>query len=191
LFLARGWKISIRKTRRPPVTAEQGAGLIDYVNLSLTRRPCLKLAEALAERSDCQNRLEDLKKRMVRSARVQEGEQPAEDSAELLKEAERLFARLLELVSAINRTNAKTSFDKEGSISDAIAKRDVVAKKRDFLSSVADAASTRQDRYSKSEVKFVATLSIAQLQKQADQLSKEFREIDTRLQELNWQTELA
>jgi len=151
----------------------------------------LKLAEALAERSDCQNRLEDLKKRMARSARVQEGEQPAEDSAEVLSEAERLFGRLLDLVSAINRTNARTAFDEKRSVSDAIAKRDITAKKRDFLSSIADAASTRQDRYSKSEVKFVATLSIAQLQKQVDQLSKEFRELDTRLQELNWQTELV
>jgi hypothetical protein len=151
----------------------------------------LKLAEALAERSDCQNRLEDLKKRMARSARVQEGEQPAEDSAELLDEAERLFGRLLDLVSAINQTNARTAFDEKRSVSDAIAKRDITAKKRDFLSSIADAASTRQDRYSKSEVKFVATLSIAQLRKQVDQLSKEFRELDTRLQELNWQTELV
>ncbi|MGD0858910.1 MAG: DIP1984 family protein [Terracidiphilus sp.] len=151
----------------------------------------MKLAEALAERSDCQNRLEDLKKRMARSARVQEGEQPAEDSAELLNEAERLFGRLLDLVSAINRTNARTAFDEKRSVSDAIAKRDITAKKRDFLSSIADAASTRQDRYSKSEVKFVATLSIAQLRKQVDQLSKEFRELDTRLQELNWQTELV
>jgi len=132
-----------------------------------------------------------LKKRMARSARVQEGEQPAEDSAELLNEAERLFGRLLDLVSAINRTNARTAFDEKRSVSDAIAKRDITAKKRDFLSGVADAASTRQDRYSKSEVKFVATLSIAQLRKQVDQLSKEFRELDTRLQELNWQTELV
>src|ERR1019366_866625 len=85
---------------------------LHYADNNLTRRPCLKLAEALAERSDCQNRLEDLKKRMVRSARVQEGEQPAEDSAELLKETERLFERLLDLVSAINRTNAKTPFGK-------------------------------------------------------------------------------
>jgi hypothetical protein len=128
---------------------------------------------------------------MARSARVQEGEQPAEDSAELLNEAERLFGRLLDLVSAINRTNARTAFDEKRSVSDAIAKRDITAKKRDFLSGVADAASTRQDRYSKSEVKFVATLSIAQLRKQVDQLSKEFRELDTRLQELNWQTELV
>lgn len=151
----------------------------------------MKLAEALAERSDCQNRLEDLKKRMVRSARVQEGEKPAEDSAELLNEAERLFARLLELIASINRTNAKTTFHGHQTISDAIAQRDITGKKRDFLSGIADAASTRQDRYSKSEVKFVATLSIAQLQKQVDQLSKEFRELDTKLQELNWQTELV
>ena len=150
----------------------------------------MKLAEALAERGDCQNRIEELKKRMARSARVQEGETPAEDSAELLAESERLFTRLFELISAINRTNAKTAFDGKSTISDAIAKRDVTGKKRDFLSGIADAASTRQDRYSKSEVKFVATLSIAKLQKQVDQLSKEFRELDTRLQALNWQTEL-
>lgn len=151
----------------------------------------MKLAEALAERSDCQNRIEDLKKRMLRSARVQEGEQPAEDSAELMNEAERLFGRLHELISAINRTNAQTAFDNQQTISDAIARRDVTGKKRDFLTGIADAASTRQDRYSKSEVKFVATISIAQVQKQIDQLSKEFRELDTKLQELNWQTELV
>lgn len=151
----------------------------------------MKLAEALAERSDCQNRLEDLRKRMVRSARVQEGEQPPEDSAELLAESERLFARLLELISAINRTNAKTAFDSHSTISDAIANRDVTGKKRDFLTGIAGAASTRQDRYSKSEVKFVSTFSVAQLQKHADQLSREFRELDTKLQELNWQTELV
>jgi hypothetical protein len=50
---------------------------------------------------------------------------------------------------------------------------------------------TRQDRHSKSEVKFVATVSISQLHKEADVLSKKFRELDTRLQDLNWQTELA
>jgi hypothetical protein len=151
----------------------------------------MKLAEALAERSDCQNRLDELKKRVVRSARVQEGEQPAEDSVELLAEIERVFARLLELVTAINRTNAKTAFDQKQTVSDAIAARDLFGKKRDMLAGLAEAASTRQDRYSKSEVKFVATVSISQLQKQIDLLSKRYREVDTRLQELNWNTELV
>jgi len=150
----------------------------------------MKLAEALAERSECQNRIEELKKRMVRSARVQEGDTPAEDGNELLAESDRVFARLLELVSAINRTNSRTQYDAGRTISDAIAERDVVAKRRDFLAGIADAASTRQDRYSKSEVRFVATVSVAKLQAEVDRLAKQYRELDTRLQELNWNTEL-
>jgi hypothetical protein len=150
----------------------------------------MKLAEALASRSDCQNRIEEMKKRLIRSARVQEGDQPAEDTRELLTEAERIFARLLELVSAINRTNSKTSFDNERTISDAIAERDVLGKRRDFLAAIAEAGSTRQDRYSKSEVRFVATVSVGKLQTEVDQLSKKYRELDTRLQELNWKAEL-
>jgi hypothetical protein len=67
----------------------------------------------------------------------------------------------------------------------------VLGKKRDLIAAVAEAASVRQDRYTKSEVKFVATLSVAQLQKQVDQLSRRYREVDTRLQELNWNTELV
>lgn len=154
------------------------------------RGPCLKLAEALAERSDCQNRIEELKKRLVRCARVQEGDESAEDPSALLTEVEKVFARLLELVSKINQTNARTAFGGTQTISDAIAEREITGKKRDLLAGLAEAASTRQDRYSKSEVKFVATVSVSELQKQADQLSKRFREIDTQLQELNWKTEL-
>jgi hypothetical protein len=130
-------------------------------------------------------------KRLARSARVQEGEQPPEDPAMLLAELDRLYARLLELVQAINRTNAQTKFDGRMTISDAIAERDLAGKKRDHLASLSEAASTRQDRYSKSEVKFVSTLPIADLQKQADQLSKRYRELDTRIQQLNWNTELV
>jgi hypothetical protein len=104
----------------------------------------MKLAEALAERSDCQRRLEELKKRALRSARVQEGEPPAEDSDELLAEVDRVFARLRQLITAINRTNAQTAFVSGQTISDAIAVRELLGKKRELLAAVAEAAGTRQ-----------------------------------------------
>jgi hypothetical protein len=151
----------------------------------------MKLAEALAERGDCQKRIEELKKRLARCARVQEGEKPAEDSAELLAETALIFNRLLYLVKAINRTNATTAFDHGKTVSDALAEREIAGKRKDFLAHIAESASTRQDRYSKSEVKFIATVSVGELQKQADRLSKEFRELDTRIQELNWKTEIV
>ena len=121
---------------------------------------------------------------------MQEGEEPAEDPSELLTEVDRTFTRLLHLVRSINRTNTRTAIAEQQTIADAIAERDAVGKKRDLLASVAEAAGTRQDRYSKSEVKFVATVPVSQLQKQIDGLSKRFRELDTFIQELNWKTDL-
>lgn len=132
-----------------------------------------------------------LKKRLVRSARVQEGEQPAEDPSELLAEVDRTFTRLLSLIRSINRTNANTAFSEGQTIADAIAERDVVGKKRDLLAGITEAAGTRQDRYSKSEVKFVATVAVSQLQKEIDGLAKSFRALDTKIQELNWKTDLV
>lgn len=149
----------------------------------------MRVAEALAERGDCQKRIEDLKKRLARCARVQEGEQPPENPAELLAEVDRVFDRFLHLVTSINRTNAATTFEGAKTVSDAIAEREAIGKKRDLLAQLAETAGTRQDRYSKSEVKFIATVSIAALQKQADLLSKQFRELDTKIQELNWKTD--
>jgi len=71
----------------------------------------MKLAEALAERSDCQVRLSELQMRLGRSARVQEGEQPAEDAAELMGEVERLFDRLLRRDSGARHAREETGFD--------------------------------------------------------------------------------
>lgn len=93
-------------------------------------------------------------------------------------------------MQAINRANAQTHFDNGMTLSDAIAERDSVGKRRDALTAIGEAASTRQDRYSKSEVKFVPSVKVAELQKRADALSKRFRELDTRIQELNWKIDL-
>lgn len=151
----------------------------------------MKLAEALAERSDCEGRIAEIRKRIVRSARVQEGEQPAENISDLLAESERMFARLLELVRAIHRTSSRTAFDLGRTVADVIAERDLIGERRDFLAGIAEAASTRQDRYSKSEVKFVATLSVANVQAEVERLATRYRELDMRLQELSWNTELT
>lgn len=150
----------------------------------------MKLAEALAERSDCQKRLEEIRNRLASVTRVQEDEQLAEDPSELLAETDRVHGRLLELISAINRTNSRTAFDNERTISDVIAERDVLGKRRNFLSDIAGSASPRWDRYSKSEVRYVMTVPVGKLRADADQLAKRYRELDLRIQELNWKTEL-
>ena len=151
----------------------------------------MKLAEALAQRSECETRLEELERRIVRNARVQEGDQPGEEPQVLLDEVDRIALRLMELVQTINRTNSATRFDEGTTIADAVAERDVLGRKRDLLMAVADAASTRQDRFTHSGVRFVASIPVGKVQRQVDQLAKRYREIDTKIQELTWRTEVV
>jgi len=58
------------------------------------------------------------------------------------------------------------------------------------LSHVAEAASVKQDRYSRTEIKYISLVNVKELQKQIDKLSKEFRELDTKIQGLNWTIDL-
>ncbi|MBP3088575.1 hypothetical protein EML15_05365 [Corynebacterium sp. sy017] len=148
------------------------------------------LAEALADRAESQNHLKKLAERLVVVARVQDGDVPEEDPRKLLEDAQRLFEHIEDLVRRINATNAATPFDENLTLTDAIAKRDSALQQRRFYTQLADAATRRQDRYSRSEIKFIATMDVAWLRTQADQASKEYRLLDTKIQQLNWNTEL-
>ncbi len=150
----------------------------------------MKLAEALILRADCQKRFEQLKARILRSAKVQEGDQPAENPQDLLAELERVAGELARLVQRINLTNARTLFSENQSISDALAERDVLALRRAVYADLAQAAAISHDRYTRSEVKYRSTVNVAEVQKQADLLARSYRELDARIQELNWLTEL-
>ena len=150
----------------------------------------MKLAEALILRADCQKRFEQLKVRILRSAKVQEGDQPAENPQELMDELERVLNELADLIKRINRTNSTTAYQGERTISDALAERDVFALRRGLYADLAQTASVTQDRYTRTEVKYVRTIDVGEAQKQADQLARVYRELDARIQELNWQTEL-
>lgn len=150
----------------------------------------MKLAEALMSRADCQKRFEQLRARIVRSAKVQEGDRPAEDPRELVAELERTASELLDLITRINRTNSATIFEGGRVLSDALAERDVLSLRRAAYAGLAEAAAVTQNLYSRSEVKFVSTVDVAEVQKRADDLSKQYRELDARIQEANWKTEL-
>jgi hypothetical protein len=149
----------------------------------------MKLAEALILRADCQKRIAQLKSRLLTTAKVQEGDAPAEIPQELIAELDRVSTELLDLIKRINRTNSATAFA-GGTISDALADRDVLAQKRAAYADLAQTAAISHDRYSRSEVKYISTINVAEIQKRADELARDYRDLDARIQELNWQTEL-
>lgn len=153
----------------------------------------MKLAEALIQRADTQKRIHELRQRLARNARVQEGDQPAEEPQELLEEVERLTETLIALIQRINRTNAASEFASGKTISDALAERDILALRQKVYRDLADAAASSgpdRFRWTRSEIKFQSSVNVAEIQRQADVLSRRYRELDTQLQALNWEVEL-
>jgi len=151
----------------------------------------MKLAEALLLRADSQKRIEQLKARLLRNAKTQEGEAPTEDPQSLLSELNSVADQLVDLIKRINRTNSNTVFSEGKSIADALAERDVLVLRRGAYTDLATTATLRQDRVTRSEIKYISTINVAEIQKQADGFAKQYREIDARIQEANWKTDLA
>ena len=148
------------------------------------------LAEALAERAEAQRRYEQLMQRLLRVVRVQEGDEPVEDPEELLTTANAIIDRMDWLIRSVNKTNTATMFDEKHTLTDAIAFRDMALKRRKLYSDVATKASTAQDRYTRSEIKYVNVIDVREMQKRVDKLSGEYRKLDARIQKMNWEVKL-
>lgn len=150
----------------------------------------MKLAEALSMRSDLNSRLYQLQVRLNNNSKVQEGEEPSEDPQALLTELDDVTFRLEDLVSRINLTNSRTVSSNGMTLTQLIAKRDVLTRKAEILRSFLDEASCKVGRGSASEIRVISTVDVRELRKKADILSEEVRITDTKIQELNWTTEL-
>lgn len=149
----------------------------------------MKLAEALILRADLQKRLEQLRSRLTANALVQEGEEPAEKPEELLEELERTSDQLEHLVSRINLTNAAEEVDGV-TLTELLAKREILSQKVSILRSLLDAASKLVVRGSRNEVKIQSTVEVPKLRKQLDELSCQLRILDTSIQGANWLKDL-
>ena len=149
----------------------------------------MKLATALSERSDLQRRIAEISRRLSNNAKVQEGDSPAEEPAALLKELDSCLSRLEELIKKINLTNSRAVSGGE-TMTELIAHRDCLQNRLRIMRDFLDAASCKIDRYSKAEIKILSTVPVSEIQKDVDRYSKELREVNEKIQELNWTTEL-
>ena len=149
----------------------------------------MKLAEALNQRADLQRRIAQLRERLSNNVKVQEGDQPAEKPEDLFKELGGALKLLKDMIVSINRTNQETVWEGK-TLTELIAEKDVLSLHLSTLRSTLDAANVRSDRYSRNEIKFVRTIDVNALQKRVDDLSRDLRELDSKIQQANWMTDL-
>jgi hypothetical protein len=152
----------------------------------------MKLAEALMIRADAQKRIQQLRERLARSAKIQEGETPPENPQDLLDELQRTLGQFTSMVKRINRTNAATEFESGKTLTDALAERDALSLEVSVLTGLITAATVQSQQFAfAAQVKMLRSVNVADIQKRVDDLSKTHRELDARIQALNWTIDLV
>jgi hypothetical protein len=150
----------------------------------------MKLAEALLLRADLQKKLASLRDRISRNTIVQEGEKPAEDPNELLKQMVMVCERFKKLVFAINVANLNAQTGKGRSLTEALAERDSVVIEHSIRSAAAASATKPPERYGVKEIRWIKTVSVETLQKSVDDIAMRLRELNVEIQAANWQIEV-
>ena len=149
----------------------------------------MKLAEALQERADLKIKLSNLSSRITNNCLCQEGERPAEDPNALIKEYDECIGRFNYLVEKINLTNCRTDVDGK-TLTSLLAEKDALSLRVSMYRNLVNTASSGAQRARRTEIKILSTVNVAKLQKTADELARELRLLDNKIQAANWTSDL-
>jgi hypothetical protein len=94
------------------------------------------------------------------------------------------------LISQINAANHANKLEDGRTLADLINQREGLAMQHALITNAIQSSNKEPDRYSMSEIKWVAALDVKSLQKQADDLAIKIRELNAIIQEKNWRVEL-
>ena len=146
----------------------------------------MKLAEALLLRADLIKKIEHLQFRIVPLLIVSDDRLPQEDPDEVMAQLRKTILDLESIIIRINKTNNETIVEGEGLLMQALAKRDSLKMLSEKLRNIRQAAQINNS----SDKNLKTTIDIKKLQAEMDQTGRSFREIDSKIQEINWLTEL-
>jgi hypothetical protein len=96
----------------------------------------------------------------------------------------------MNLVIHINQTNNTITLGDGKNMVSALAERDTLKQKHSLYRALASEATPKQDRYSKKEIKFLSSVNVSDIQLKADSAAKSLRELDSQIQQANWNNDL-
>lgn len=153
----------------------------------------IRLAQALNSRARLRENMVDLKNRITNNLLVQEGDTPAEQPRDLLELYERCAYEYYRLAADINNANIniRTEYDGvEMSLMEMITLRDRYQTIHKMYKAAADGLVPSIPRFGRNEIKFVQSMNPDSCRALANRYAKCVREIDDKIQMMNWVTDI-
>ena len=150
----------------------------------------MKLAEALLLKEDLQNRLNHLQKRIHSNVTVQEGDSITENPNLLIKEALRINEELFSLIKRIHVTNANSKAISGQPIMNLLMQHDLLKEHHRILQEAINSCHSPLSDNNRQDIRWIKMISVADLQKQADDVNLQIMKSRIEIQSSNWKIEL-
>lgn len=132
-----------------------------------------------------------MQRRIERNAAAEEGVMPSENPENLIKEALSVLKEQESLICKINRTNMHGLLPDGRTLMEMLVHRDCLLQQHAvLLGAIESAQKSRGRRHSRREIKWVKTVDVLALRKQADMLGAQIRKLHAAIEEANNLTEL-
>lgn len=136
----------------------------------------MSIGEALNRRSDLQKRIMQRQDRLRTSVLVQEGDEPPESPQQPINELDSECHELQRLIAQINHTNAATQLPTGETVTEGLARRDVLELRQSGLRAAIRAAmNDGLPRYSRSEIRMVRQIRVREVQAQVAHRAQRIR----------------
>jgi hypothetical protein len=148
----------------------------------------MKLAEALIKRRDIDTAIANINMSLIENVKVIEGTKPFESPEELADIINNMLEEQTKLIHKINKTNNKTITDDGRTLDELITLREQLKRRHKLFDSAYRQAFTSSRCYD--NIKYVVAVDIPSLKTKIAASAKDFRELDNKIQAINWSTEL-
>lgn len=149
----------------------------------------MKLAEALLEIKTLKEHIAFLNDYLCQNVIYQDGSSPTDSISDLLLDLKTSLRRQEKLVAMVNLRNCITRVD-NCSLTEMMAHKDALLKEIAIKQNMLKSASQPLVNIAGSAIKMHTNLDGKKLRKDIDDLAKELRELNNKLQSTNWSTEL-
>jgi hypothetical protein len=149
----------------------------------------MKLAEALIKRRDLDTAVANLNLSLQENVKVMEGTKPFEDPLAIADQMQTLIDEQAKLIQKINKTNNRTVTDDGRTLDELITLREQLKRRHKLFDSAYKHAFSNTRSYN--EIKYVIAVDMQMLKTKISASAKEFRELDNKIQAINWTTELV
>lgn len=152
----------------------------------------MKLAEALQRRADLRQKIDSVGNTMKANILVQEGAEADYDVGQLCEEFNELMGEWRSIVGRIGRTNHTAKDEETGkTLADLLVDREATKMEKETYDGIVAVYGEKSWRTRGAELKIISTFKAKDAQKMVDDAAKRFRELDNKIQMLNWNTDLV